>query len=89
MPEPASLGMREFLTWISSRRRSYTEAMEAWRSSCPRHTVWEDALIEGFIQIESGGTPHQAVVTLTPRGRAVLDGLSDSPFDSIRGEFSK
>ena len=89
MPEPQSQGMREFLTWISSRRRSYAEAMEAWRSSCPRHTVWEDALIEGFIQIESGGAPHQAVVTLTPRGRVVLAGLSDSPFDSTRGESSR
>ena len=78
MAEPVSLLLREFLTWIASRPRTYAEAMEAWRSTCPRHTVWEDALVAGLIQVESGGTLQQAEVTLTPRGRAVLDGdLSD------------
>jgi hypothetical protein len=73
MPQPVSLLMLDFLTWIASRRRSYAEAMEAWRSSCPRHTVWEDALVDGLIQMESRGSPQQAEVTLTPRGRAILD----------------
>ena len=74
MPEPVSLLLREFLTWVSSRRRTYAEAMEAWRSHCPRHTVWEDAFIDGLVQIEGGGSVQQSEVTLTPRGRAVLDG---------------
>jgi hypothetical protein len=64
---------REFLTWISSRCRTYAEAMEAWRSTCPRHTVWEDALLDGLIQIESDGTRQQPEVTLTARGRAILE----------------
>jgi hypothetical protein len=72
MPEPVSLLMREFLSWVSSRRRTYAEAMEAWRSTCPRYTVWEDALVGGLIQVESGGPLHEPVVTLTPRGREVL-----------------
>jgi hypothetical protein len=72
MPQPVSLLMREFLTWISTRQRTYAEAMEAWRSSCPRHTVWEDALLSGLIQVESDGTPHHSVVTLTPWGQALL-----------------
>ena len=74
MPEPLSLLMREFLTWVSSRRRTYAEAMEAWRSSCPRHTVWEDALVDGLIQVENDGPLQQSEVMLTPRGRAILDG---------------
>jgi hypothetical protein len=74
MPQPVSLLMLEFLTWVSTRQRSYPEAMEAWRSSCPRHTVWEDALLSGFIQVESDGTPHHSVVTLTPQGQALLCG---------------
>lgn len=67
--------MLEFLTWISTRQRTYDEAMEAWRSSCPRHTVWEDALAEGFIAVESRGTRDEAVVSLTRRGRANLDAV--------------
>ena len=73
MPESVSLLMLEFLTWISSRRRTYDEAMEAWRSTCPRHTVWEDALIDNLIQVKSEGPLYQSEVTLTPRGRAILD----------------
>jgi hypothetical protein len=74
MPEPASLLMREFLTWVSARRRTYAEAMEAWRSSCPRQTVWEGALIDGLIRVEDGDTLHQSEVVLTLQGRAILDG---------------
>ena len=88
MPDPVSLLMREFLTWVSSRRRTYAEAMEAWRSSCPRQTVWEDALVDGLIQVESGRPQRQSEVTLTPRGKAVLDGNPHdraTPTDSLPG----
>jgi hypothetical protein len=73
MAEVVSLLTIEFLTWISSRRRTYAEAMEAWRSTCPRQTVWEDALLGGLIQIESGGKEDPPAVTLTARGQAILD----------------
>jgi hypothetical protein len=74
MPEPISLLMLEFLTWVSSRHRSYDQATEAWRTTCPRHTVWEDAFIEGLVQVENGNAQDQCRVILTPRGRAILDG---------------
>jgi hypothetical protein len=49
--------------------------MEAWRSSCPRFTIWEDALSDGLVRLE--GTGGRAMsdtrVVLTGRGRAVLD----------------
>jgi hypothetical protein len=75
MPEPVSLLLMQFLQWVASRRRTYAEAMDAWRSSCPQLTVWEDALLAGLIEIESGGPLRQAEVALTPRGRATLDGI--------------
>ena len=74
MPEPVSLLLLEFLAWVSGRRRTYAEAMEAWRSTCPRHTVWEDALVGGLIQVADEDAPPQLEVSLTPRGRAVLEG---------------
>lgn len=73
MPEPANLLTLEFLAWVARRRRSYAEAMEAWRSTCPRHTVWEDALADGLIQFEGGDALCEYEVTLTPQGRSVLD----------------
>jgi hypothetical protein len=74
MSESAKLLMLEFLEWIASRPRTYTEAMEAWQSSCPRHTIWEDALIEGLIQINRTETARNPEVTLTNRGLAHLNG---------------
>jgi hypothetical protein len=73
LSDPVSLLTLQFLEWVARRQRTYDEAMEAWRSTCPRHTVWEEALMAGLIQIEATETPRQSVVTLTPGGRAVLD----------------
>ncbi len=74
MAESARTLTLEFLRWVSSRRRTYAEAMEAWRSSCPRHTIWEDALADGLIQFEGGEKLRQFEVALTARGRALLEG---------------
>jgi len=69
MRDSVNASMREFLVWVADRPRSYREAMEAWRTSCPRLSVWEDAIIEGLVQLENGDA---STVALTPRGRAAL-----------------
>jgi len=67
----------ELLAWIAGGPRTYGETMEAWRSHCPRQSVWEDALDQGLIEISGGGgTVEDASVTLTDRGRAVLSEAS-------------
>ncbi|HEV8605077.1 MAG TPA: hypothetical protein VGQ99_06905 [Tepidisphaeraceae bacterium] len=66
--------MLQFLTWVSSRPRTYGEAMETWKSSCPRYTIWEDALVDGLIEIERADPVRQARVTLTVRGKMILNG---------------
>jgi hypothetical protein len=73
MPEPISLLMVQFLTWLADRPRTYAEAMDAWRSSCPRLTVWEDAIADGLIRVHGDGPLARAEVTLTARGQAALD----------------
>jgi hypothetical protein len=70
MSQPARLIMLQFLSWVADRPRTYGEAMDAWRSTCPQLSVWEDAIIAGLVQIENG---NGRAVTLTPRGRAVLE----------------
>jgi hypothetical protein len=73
VPEIVDASMLELLTWISSRPRTYREAMEAWRSTCPRHSVWEDALLSGLIEVvEAGDILDRCQVALTERGRAKL-----------------
>ncbi|NGM19327.1 hypothetical protein G3576_04820 [Roseomonas stagni] len=38
--EPLVLDLVE---WVAARPRPYAEVIEAWRTSCPRLTVWEEA----------------------------------------------
>jgi hypothetical protein len=72
--DAASAPVLELLAWVAERPRSYEEAMEAWQSRCPRATPWEDALIDGLIELErSGGAGvGRSPVVLTARGRALL-----------------
>ena len=64
----------ELLAWISERPRTYAETMEAWRTTCPRHSVWEDALVDGLVEVVNNGkTMDQSIVVLSALGRVVLD----------------
>lgn len=47
--------------------------MEAWRSNCPRQSVWEDALLDGLIQVENGASMNESKVTLTALGTDALN----------------
>jgi hypothetical protein len=40
----------DLLEWLGSTPRPYAEVMEAWRTSCPRLPVWEDANDRGLIE---------------------------------------
>jgi hypothetical protein len=40
----------DFVEWIAAGPRRYPEVMEAWKTSCPRLTIWEDAIDQGLVQ---------------------------------------
>lgn len=79
MMESANLLMIEFLSWISSRPRTYSETMDAWQSHCPRQTIWEDAMIDGYIQLSRQESNQDPEVILTGRGRALLNASNGHP----------
>ncbi len=81
MSEPASLIMLQFLAWVADRPRSYADAMEAWRSSCPRLSVWEDAIIDGLVRLGDGAGGSSRPVMLTPRGARLLERSNTRPGD--------
>lgn len=60
----------DLVEWVAACPRPYAEVMDAWRTSCPRLPVWEDAVDYGFVAVrrETGGS-H---VHVTPGGRAFL-----------------
>ena len=40
----------DLLEWVGASPRPYAEVLDAWRTSCPRLPVWEDANERGFIE---------------------------------------
>ncbi len=71
---PLAMLTAQFLAWLAARPRSYEETMEAWRSSCPRLSVWEDALGAGLVALQSDGARgmRETRVVLTQNGWAAL-----------------
>jgi len=69
--EAASALTLQFLDFIADGR-TYGETMEAWRSTCPRMPIWEDAVRLGLVRIENGGAMNSSRIVLTARGAAHL-----------------
>jgi len=61
----------DLLEWIRQEDRAYEEVMEAWRTSCPKLPVWEDANDRGLLAQEWIG--GRCIVKITEAGRAHLD----------------
>ncbi len=62
----------DLLEWLASGERAYTEVMDAWRTSCPRLPVWEDATDRGLIVTEEMN--GHLIVRVTSLGRGFLAG---------------
>ena len=57
----------DLVEWVAQAPRPYRDVMDAWRTSCPRLTVWEEASEQGLVAREHvPGTG--AVVRVTPAG---------------------
>jgi hypothetical protein len=69
MAEPKDALTLQMLESISSRPRSYADVLDAWRTSCPRLSVCEDACADGLIDYDPNG---DRVVRLSARGRDLL-----------------
>ena len=73
MSDPVEALVIDLLAWLAREERSYDDTMEAWRTSCPRLPVWEDANARGLVA--RAVADGRAVVRITPSGRALLAGL--------------
>ena len=46
--------MLDLVAFVAERPRPYAEVLDAWRTSCPRLTVWEDAVEAGLVALRDG-----------------------------------
>lgn len=60
----------DFVAWVAARPRTYAEVMDAWRTSCPRLTIWEDSVDQGLVARERRN--GVAMVTVTALGQRLL-----------------
>ena len=61
----------DLVEWIARQPRLYSEVIETWRTSCPRLTIWEDAVDRGYVARQ----PIAGVgvrIAITPGGEKFL-----------------
>jgi hypothetical protein len=68
---------QQLLEWLAERPRSYAETLEVWKSSCPRLTIWEDAVRGGLVRVERGS------VLITSVGAALAQNVESRNPDTI------
>lgn len=61
----------DLVEWVAQKPRPYAEVMEAWRTSCPRLPIWEDAVDLGLVAC-SMAPGRGTMVGVTPSGEALL-----------------
>ena len=61
----------DLLEWIGREPRSYADVIDAWRTSCPRLTVWEDAMDRGFA-LREHAKGREVMIRLTAEGLEFL-----------------
>jgi hypothetical protein len=57
----------DLVEWVAREPRPYSEVIAVWRTSCPRLTIWEDAVDSGYVA-RAGG----AMVVVTDDGKKWL-----------------
>jgi hypothetical protein len=61
----------DLLQWLGSESKPYAEVMDAWRTSCPRMPVWEEANSRGLV-LQTHVPGVGAFVSVSPEGRRLL-----------------
>jgi len=71
MPDAPESLVFDLVEWVAKEPRGYAVMLDAWRTSCPRLTVWEDAIERGLVMrqpVAGQGT----IVVVTEKGRSFL-----------------
>jgi hypothetical protein len=72
----------DLVEWVGRKERTYRETMEAWRTSCPRLPVWEDATERGFV--ETTFSNGQSLVEVTQTGLDFLKERRPECYEQLR-----
>ena len=71
MTEAAVPLVLDFVEWIAREPRVYSEVVATWKTSCPRLTIWEDAVDAGYVTRKTIAG-RGVTVTVTEEGEKLL-----------------
>jgi hypothetical protein len=71
MTNPVDDLMVDLVAWLAPAPKPYEEVLEAWRTTCPRLTVWEDVM-DARLVARRRGEQGGVVIAVTEEGRAWL-----------------
>ncbi|MBI3853601.1 MAG: hypothetical protein HY298_25430 [Verrucomicrobia bacterium] len=72
----------DLLEWVGRKERTYQETMDAWRTSCPRLTVWENATDRGLVQTAFAN--GHSLVRVTPAGFDFLKSKRPQVYEQLQ-----
>jgi hypothetical protein len=72
MSDPVDALVIDLLEWLGPQATPYAEVIEAWRTSCPRLPVWEEANARGYI-VREHLAGAGALISVSPKGLALLN----------------
>jgi hypothetical protein len=71
MPDMLETLILDMVEWIADKPRTYPDVLDAWQTSCPRLTVWEDAVARGYV-MQNVVPKIGAMVSVSPAGVTFL-----------------
>ena len=71
MTDPSDPLVLDLVEWVAREPRLYSDVIETWRTSCPRLTIWEDAVDGGYVARETIAG-FGLIVTVTEDGEKLL-----------------
>jgi hypothetical protein len=78
--------MLDLVEWVGRKERTYRETMDAWRTSCPRFPVWEDATDRGLVV--NTFVNGRSLVRVTPAGFDFLKEKRPQWYEQLRRQMT-
>jgi len=75
----------DLVEWVGRKERTYHETLDAWRTSCPRLQVWEDASGRGLV--ETAHVNEQSIVRVTTAGFAHLKNKRPQSYEELQSRL--
>jgi D-3-phosphoglycerate dehydrogenase len=82
MPDTVENLILDLVEWVGRKERTYPETMDAWRTSCPKLPVWEDATDRGFV--ETTFANGRSLVRVTEAGFDFLKEMRPHCYEQLR-----